>query len=224
MNWRQSCIGLIPCLNEEAAIGPVVVGVHQYIDRILVVDDGSSDGTARTARANGAEVLQHPVPMGKGGALADGFRRARDEGFAWALTLDGDGQHAPGDIPKFFRAAEESQAALIVGNRMSSAQSMPAVRRWVNQWMSRRLSRLAGRELPDSQCGFRLVRLDAWNRLNLHTRHFEIESEMLMGFIKAGHEVVFVPVEVIYKSEQSKIHPLRDTIRWFRWLRSARKR
>jgi glycosyltransferase involved in cell wall biosynthesis len=188
-----------------------------------VVDDGSIDATAKVARAAGAEVIRQATPMGKGTALAAGLTRARDEGFAWALTLDGDGQHAPSDIPKFFRAAEAGKAALIVGNRMPAAHSMPTVRRWVNQWMSRRLSRLAGRELPDSQCGFRLIRLDVWNRLNLHTRHFEIESEMLLGFIRAGHEVVFVPVEVIYKSERSKIHPVRDTFRWFQWFRSARK-
>jgi hypothetical protein len=82
---------------------------------------------------------------------------------------------------------------------------------------------LAGRELPDTQCGFRLVRLASWQALNLQTRHFEIESEMLMEFIRAGQGVGFVPIEVIYKSEQSKIHPVRDTVRWFRWLRSLRR-
>ena len=223
MNWRQSCIGLIPCLNEEAAVGEVVRGVRGFVDRVLVIDDGSTDATSAVAQAAGSEVARHPRPRGKGAALATGLSRAVEGGFAWALTLDGDGQHAPGDIPKFFQAAEAESLGLVIGNRMSSIHSMPRIRRWVNQWMSRRLSRLAGRELPDTQCGFRLVRLASWQALNLQTRHFEIESEMLMEFIRAGQGVGFVPIEVIYKSEQSKIHPVRDTVRWFRWLRSLRR-
>lgn len=224
MNWRQSCVGLIPCLNEEATVGRVVSGVREFLDRVLVVDDGSTDATAQAARSAGGEVIGHAAPMGKGRALAAGLSRARDDGFSWALALDGDGQHAPLDIPKFFRAAESGNAALVVGNRMASARSMPWVRRWVNQWMSRRLSRLAGREFPDSQCGFRLIRIDAWDALKLRTEHFEIESEMLVGFVRAGHEVRFVPVEVIYQSERSKIHPIRDAVRWFRWLRLTKTR
>jgi len=223
MNWRQSCMALLPCLNEAAAVGRVVAAVREFVDCVLVVDDGSSDGTSDVARAAGAEVIRHPTPMGKGFALAAGLDRAREREFAWVLTLDGDGQHAPADIPRFFQAAEAGGAALVVGNRMGAAHSMPVIRRWVNRWMSRRLSRLAGRDLPDSQCGFRLIRVDVWNRLGLHTRHFEIESEMLMGFVRAGQGVAFVPVQVIYKTEQSKIHPWRDTIRWFRWFRSARR-
>jgi hypothetical protein len=90
----------------------------------------------------------------------------------------------------------------------------------VNRWMSRQLSRIAGLSLPDSQCGFRLVNLEAWAVLPIQTQHFEIESEVLLAFISAGHRVEFVPIRVIYKNEQSKIHPLHDAIRWFRWKRS----
>jgi glycosyltransferase involved in cell wall biosynthesis len=223
MNWHQRCIGVIPCLNEEAAIGRVVQGARDFVDTVLVIDDGSTDGTSEAARSAGAEVIRHAVPRGKGAALVAGLTQADQRGFSWALTLDGDGQHSPGDIPEFFRAAEGGTAALIVGNRMAAAQRIPVIRRWVNRWMSRRLSRLAGRELPDTQCGFRLIRVLTWTALDLRTRHFEIESEMLMEFIRTGQEVAFVPIEVIYKSEQSKIHPLRDTLRWFRWLRSMKK-
>ena len=91
-----------------------------------------------------------------------------------------------------------------------------------NRWMSRRLSRLARCELPDSQCGFRLVRLEAWKQADLHTTGFEIESEMLIAFIAAGFSVAFVPIEVIYKQRPSKIHPVVDSWRWWRWWRSAR--
>jgi len=100
---------------------------------------------------------------------------------------------------------------------MANAGEMPFVRRFVNRWMSRRLSKATGRMLPDSQCGFRLMNLDAWSGQMITTNHFQIESEVVVAFIAAGHCVEFVPIRVIYKNEQSKIHPLRDTVRWFRW-------
>jgi hypothetical protein len=89
--------------------------------------------------------------------------------------------------------------------------------------MSERLSQIAGKNLPDTQCGFRLIDLDAWSQLDLQTTHFEIESELALSFAAAGHAIEFVPIEVIYKNERSKIHPVRDTVRWFRWWRKARQ-
>ena len=172
----------------------------------------------------GAEVIRHDSPQGKGAALRAGWRRAVERGVAWALSMDGDGQHAAADIATFLTSAELGGAALVVGNRMSNADAMPWLRRQVNRWMSRRLSRVAGAELPDSQCGFRLMRLDVWRRLELHTTHFEIESEVLLAFVAAGQPVEFVPIQVIYKSEQSKISPWRDAWRWFRWLAAGRGR
>ncbi len=101
---------------------------------------------------------------------------------------------------------------------------MPWVRRCVNRWMSRQLSRLAKRALPDSQCGFRLVNLEALASLRLRTANFEIESELLLEFVLAGCQVEFVPVRVIYKAERSKIHPVQDSLRWWRWWRQVRMR
>jgi glycosyltransferase involved in cell wall biosynthesis len=215
---------VIPCLNEAASIGPLVQAVRRHIPTVFVVDDGSSDATGAAGREAGAEVLRHESPRGKGAALRTGWQRARDKGFGWALALDGDGQHSPEDIPAFFECAARTLAALVVGNRMEEATLMPWLRRVVNRWMSRRLSRAAGVPLPDSQCGFRLMNLAAWAVLPIRTEHFEIESEVLLEFVAAGHHVEFVPIRVIYKSDQSKIQPWRDTVRWFRWRRRARRR
>jgi glycosyltransferase involved in cell wall biosynthesis len=217
MDWRANCVAVIPCLNEDMTIVSVVQGVRNYVDAVIVVDDGSNDRTGALSQPAGAEVLRNPVSLGKGAALRAGWTQAHRRGFAWALTMDGDGQHAPEDIPALFRCAEESSAALVVGNRMPDCAHMPWLRRVVNRWMSRRLSLAAGRPLPDSQCGFRLMKLDAWASVCLTTSHFEIESELLLAFVAAGLGVEFVPVRAIYKSEQSKIHPLRDTMRWLRW-------
>jgi glycosyltransferase involved in cell wall biosynthesis len=217
MDWPAHCGVVVPCLNEAATIEPLVVAVRKLLPTVIVVDDGSTDATAELAARAGASVIRHQRRRGKGAALAAGWSRAREAGFTWALSMDGDGQHAPADIPAFLACAQLNGAELIVGNRMADPRGMPPLRRWVNRWMSERISRLTGHTLPDTQCGFRLMRLDAWARVHLQADHFEIESELLCKFIAAGYGVGFVPVRVIYRNEQSKIQPVRDTRRWFRW-------
>ena len=219
VNWPQQCAVVIPCRNEARAIASLLLEVRVHLPHVFVVNDGSTDDTAAQAAGAGAEVVAGVGTPGKGAALRAGWQRAREQGFAWALCMDGDGQHAAADISAFLACAETTAASLVVGNRMNHAEQMPWLRRLVNRWMSRRLSGLAGRELPDSQCGFRLLRLDALDRVVLRADQFEIESEQLLAFLAAGERVEFVPVQVIYRTEQSKIHPFRDTVRWFRWRR-----
>ena len=217
MDWTRKCATVIPCLNEAATIGKVVTGVRRHLPTVLVVDDGSLDSTARDAARAGAEVIRLSRNTGKGAALRVGWQQARDRGFTWALNLDGDGQHAPDEIPKFFASVERTRAVMVIGNRMDRAEAMPWLRRRVNRWMTRRLSRLTGVPLADSQCGFRLLNLDVAARLPLSTEHFEIESELLVAFLATDCRVAFVPVQAIYKSNPSKIHPLVDGWRWVRW-------
>lgn len=217
-----NCCIIVPCLNEARVIGALVRSLHQHLPAVLVVDDGSTDGTAEAAEAAGATVLRHDSPQGKGAALATAWHWAGQNGFEWTLMLDGDGQHAPEDVPAFLKAAMPGPAKLIVGNRMESPGTMPWLRRWANRWLSARLSELAGVDLPDSQCGFRLVHLPTLRGLDLRTRHFEIESEMCVAFARAGHRITFVPVQVRYGCECSKISPLRDYWRWWRWYQAMR--
>jgi glycosyltransferase involved in cell wall biosynthesis len=197
-----------------------VSAVRHHLPKVFVVDDGSTDGTADKAAAAGAEVLWHHTNRGKGAALRTGWQRAREQGFHWSLTLDGDGQHASDDIPAFFNCAETTGATLVIGNRMNRRETMPWLRCQVNRWMTRQLSVLAGMTLADSQCGFRLVNLDALARTQLTTNCFEIESELLLAFIAMGFKVEFVPIQIIYKSSASKIHPLVDSWRWLQWWRA----
>ncbi len=217
MDWTRQCAAVIPCFNEAANIGEVVAGVRRHLPSVIVVDDGSTDDTAARAAGAGAEVIRHTANRGKGAALQTGWGHAHKREFGWALTMDGDGQHSPEDIPAFFARAENSGASLVIGNRMNQSEGMPWLRRQVNRWMTRRLSHRVGAPLADSQCGFRLVNLDALSRLQLAANRFEIESEMLVVFLATRHKVEFVPIQVIYKSCPSKIHPLVDTWRWFRW-------
>jgi hypothetical protein len=218
IDWPRRCAAVISCFNEAERIGPLLTRVRRHLPHIVVVDDGSTDPTAEIARHGGASVVRLAENGGKGAALRTGWRRARKEGFSWVLMLDGDGQHAPEDAPGFFECASRSGALLVIGNRMSRAEAMPWVRRRVNIWMSRRISALTGVALPDSQCGFRLAHLETLLGLPLATTHFEIESEMLAAFLAAGQRVEFVPVQTIYHAGPSRIRPVRDAVRWWRWL------
>jgi glycosyltransferase involved in cell wall biosynthesis len=221
--WRTACAVVVPCFNEAATIGNVVADVKPFLPNVIVVDDGSTDLTARVAKNSGAEILSLKTNSGKGAALRAGWKLAAEKKFDWVLMLDGDGQHSATDISIFFEQAENSSAKLIVGNRMRNAAVIPLLRRFVNRWMSQRLSKLTGMKLPDSQCGFWLAHLPTLLNLPLAANHFEIESEMLVAFAAARQKIEFVPVEAIYKSRASKIHPLTDTIRWLRWRLAQKK-
>lgn len=223
MQRQSSCAAVIPCHNEAATIAVIVAATRGQVALVIVVDDGSTDDTATLAERAGAHVIRHDQCRGKGAALKAGLQCAREQGFVSVLTLDGDGQHAPDNIPDFFAAAARHAVPLVIGNRMGEARKMPWLRRWVNRVMSLILSRMAGQPLPDSQCGFRMIDLKVWSSLRIEARHFEFESEMVLAFARAGHAIEFVPVQVIYRGEHSKISPVRDTLRWCRWLIHARR-
>jgi glycosyltransferase involved in cell wall biosynthesis len=219
----NACAVVIPCYNESQCIGVLVGEVRRHLPTVIVVDDGSTDGTGQLAAAAGARVVAHERNSGKGAALKKGLSTAASLGFEYGLTMDGDGQHRPEDIPALLECAERTGAALVVGNRMQNAQEIPWLRRAVNRWMSRRISRTAGRPLPDTQCGFRLVQLECYSKQTLRTDHFEIESEILLEFVRAGRRVEFIPIRTVGRSHRSKIRPVADTWRWLRWWRSVRK-
>jgi glycosyltransferase involved in cell wall biosynthesis len=223
MDWPAQCAVVIPCRNEAATIENLVREVRQILPTVLVIDDGSTDATPVLAARAGATVIRHERVLGKGAALDRGAEHAQQLGFAWILLMDGDGQHSPAEIPAFLDCAARTGAALVVGDRMWNPDGMPPLRRFVNGWMSRKLSRLAGHLLPDTQCGFRLAKAEVWREVAPRTLHFEIESEVLLGFLAGGHRIEFVPIRAIYKAERSKIHPIHDTWRWFRWLWSRRR-
>jgi glycosyltransferase involved in cell wall biosynthesis len=212
-----NCAAVIPCFNEARHIAAVVRAVREHVPHVLVVDDGSADATSDEAISAGAEVLRNRVNEGKGVSLARALKTLRGRGFTWALTLDGDGQHAAEDIPAFLAEAARGDDALLIGNRMADTAAMPPLRRFANRWASARLSRRAGVALPDTQCGFRMIRLDAWSSVALTTARFEYESEIILAFVKAGHRVGFIPVRTIYADEESKFHPVYDAARWLRW-------
>ena len=217
MIGTSNCAAVIPCLNESASITALVWAVRRQLPATFVVDDGSADATAQLAENAGAIALRHTKNLGKGAALQTGLAHAAKLGFEWAVTLDGDGQHAPEDLPALFCCAEMTGAKMVVGNRMGEAQKMPWLRRAVNRAMSLMLSRRAGKFLPDTQSGFRLIHLPTWATLLLDAKKFEVESEMLLAFLAAGGRVEFAPVQTLRSNRASHICPLADTLRWLAW-------
>lgn len=217
MDPAEHCLVLIPCRDEAATIGAIVREVLVCLPQVLVLDDGSRDGTGVAAREAGAEVLRL-AGSGKGLALRAGMDVALGRGFSWVLTLDGDGQHLPAEIPRLLDCQRETRADLVIGNRMAGAGAMPALRRRVNRLMSALISGLCGEAIPDSQCGFRLVRLDRQMLASLRAEHFEIESDLLMAAARADWRVAHTRVSTVYHGGGSHIRPMMDTVRWLGWL------
>ena len=207
---------VIPALNVAATIGPLVCAIRTAGWPVCVVDDGSGDGSGVAAAAAGAHVITHPVNRGKGCALMSGFRYALDRGYGAVITMDGDGQHDPAELAAFVAAAEG--ADLVIGNRMHNASAMPFIRRLTNRMMSAILSRQCGLRIPDSQCGYRLIRCPWLQRLPLSSSRYDLESEILIRAARRGAVIVSVPIRVIYRDQRSHIRPCRDTLRFLHLL------
>jgi glycosyltransferase involved in cell wall biosynthesis len=217
---RTNVAALIPCYFEEKRIRDVAARAHAQLDTVLVVDDGSTDGTEREARAAGVDVIRHTVNQGKGAAIKTGLRElSARPGIEYALILDGDGQHLPEEIPHFIEAANRTHDPMLVGNRMSDTRKMPFVRKLTNRYMSWQISRVCGQEVPDTQCGFRMIHRDLAPALAaIETTKFDYETEMLVVASRRGCRIGAVPISTIYGDEKSKIHPVRDTVRFYKMM------
>ncbi|MBE0564641.1 MAG: glycosyltransferase family 2 protein [Krumholzibacteria bacterium] len=209
---------ILPALNAARFL-PDVIGHIQRLHpdlRVLVVDDGSQDGTADAARAAGAEVSIHEVNRGKGEALKTGYAWALREGLDWVFTMDSDGQHLPQEMQLFLDAVAGGTLDVVVGTRMARTEGMPWLRLMTNRFTSRVVSRLAGCPIPDSQNGFRLYRVRLLGGVRLRTKRYDSESEILVRLARRGARIGAVPVSTVYGDETSSINPLVDTGRFFR--------
>jgi len=211
---------VIPAYHEEKHIVDVVWRTRQKLDDVLVVDDGSGDKTADRARAAGAQVIIHEQNRGKGETIKTGLRHWLERNVDFVVILDADGQHRPEEIDRFVEAAlSAEEPELIVGNRMKDLSSMPRLRQFVNRWMSQRISAVCGQEIPDTQCGFRMLHKHLIPELLGGAARFDYESEMLIIACRKGFRIDSVPISTVYSDEVSSIHPVRDTIRFFKLMR-----
>ncbi|HYK95419.1 MAG TPA: glycosyltransferase family 2 protein [Candidatus Dormibacteraeota bacterium] len=205
-------LAVIPAHDESGRIERVVEGVRRHLDAI-VVDDGSSDDTAVRAEAAGARVVRQAPNRGKGAALRAGFAAALADGAEAVVTLDGDGQHDPAEIPTFLDAFERRRAAslpteLIVGKR--SFSRMPPVRRLANWLGTAGLSGALGLWIDDNQSGYRLIgRRLMRATLDSVEQSFAFEVEMIAICLREGWPIDWVPIRTIYGDERSHIQPMR---------------
>jgi len=208
---------IVPAYEAAAALEEVLRGIlaHLAPRSVIVVDDGSHDATAAIAHQMGVQLLQHAQNRGKGAALLTGFRAAREAGFTHVLTVDADGQHPPACIPLFLAA--KPGAEIVLGNRLADPSAMPRSRLLSNRATAAVLSALAGQEIIDGQCGYRLLALGALSGLPLRSRGFMLESELLVRASRNGARITHVPIPCVYGAESSHIHVARDTLR-FLWL------
>ncbi|MGI6483690.1 MAG: glycosyltransferase family 2 protein [Methanobacterium sp.] len=204
---------IIPAYNEEKTIGSVVLGTQQHVSRVIVVDDGSSDQTSQIAKLAGAEVLVHPVNQGKGAALKTGFEAAKDSKII--VTLDSDGQHDTGLIPKLVKPIQDDEADVVNGSRYLHGKDddTPAYRR-VGQNVLDAATNISGHlKITDSQSGFRAFAGHTIPVFGFHSSGYTIESEMLIDAANAGLRIMEVEIEAIYgEDSHHKANPVKHGV------------
>lgn len=209
---------VIPAHNEARTIGPLVGTIRALGHDCIVIDDGSVDKTGVLATQAHAVVLKTSAKSGKGNALKIGFDYALNNGYEALIAMDGDGQHSPSDIAAFVACYQNTGADIVSGNRLNNPQGMPAVRLATNHFMSWLISIFCRQHIPDTQCGFRLIKTKVLRAIKLESSDFEIETEVLIKASKKGFKIASVGIQTIYRDEVSKIQPVRDTVRFMAYL------
>ncbi len=220
---RSQTAAVIPAYQDEKHIGDIVRRTRERLYHVLVVDDGSSDHTAQRARDAGAEVIVHDQNRGKGEAIKTGLGYWMDREVMWVSLLDSDGQHLPEEIDRFLTAAGATQLTFFIGNRMNNLTGMPFIRRVVNRYMSRQISRVCGQEIPDTQCGFRMLHRQLIPQLLGGGDRFDYDTEVLIIASRKSYRITSVPITTVYSDQVSKIRPLRDAIRFLKLMWRYRK-
>jgi glycosyltransferase involved in cell wall biosynthesis len=198
-------IVVIPAYNEERFIGSVVLSAHKYADKVVVVDDGSSDATADIARAAGAIVVRHEQNLGKGVALNTGFRKARELYPEAVVTIDADGQHLPDQTMDVVTPVLEHQADIVVGSRYLEQKSQVPGHRILGHLLFNMISnKISGISLTDSQSGFRAFSQRALRSITFRSNGFSAESEM--QFLAREHDLkmIEVPITILYRDKPKR--------------------
>ena len=207
-------IAVIPALNEARRVGNVVAAAKKYVDTVIVVDDGSTDGTGEAARQAGAEVVRHGENGGAGAATMTGIEAARRMGATAVVTLDADEQHDPADIPRLLKPIADDTADIVFGNRFGRMDAspedrargklgkqrnrIPLIRRIFNG-IGNLVTLLATRKwVQDSQSGYKVFGPRALAQVDLRMRGFEFCTEIVREAAQHQWRITAVPTKVIY--------------------------
>ncbi len=192
-------VAVIPAYNEATQIADVIQNTSAFVDRVVVVDDGSHDDTARIARQAGATVIQHPINRGLGATLGTGIKAARRLGGEVIITLDADGQHLPHEIPLFIEAIKERGHDAVLGSRMIELKGNMPLKRRVYQRIGNVLTyALFGLFVSDSQSGFRAFSGKAADVLEIRTDRMEVSSEIVAEIRRRAFNWTEVPITAVY--------------------------
>ncbi|MEP7061349.1 MAG: glycosyltransferase family 2 protein [Betaproteobacteria bacterium] len=205
---------LIPAYNEASTLSEILRGVLVHESRVLVVDDGSTDGTADSIADLAVDVIRHSRNIGKSASLVDGFAWALDRNASRVLTMDGDGQHRAADIARLLHAADAYPRAIIIGARIRRTECAPPSRRLANRLADFGVSWAVGRRVLDSQSGQRVYPASLLRALDLRRLSrgsFTLESEIIIEAARLGYATVSVPIDAIYDplARKSYFRPAR---------------
>jgi glycosyltransferase involved in cell wall biosynthesis len=201
-NTNKRTLAVVPCYNEEFTIGSIVLKAKRHLDKVLVIDDGSTDDTAKIAKEAGAIVISHKKNGGKGAGIKTGFKYALANGFDYVVTLDGDGQHNPDEIPTVLGDILNGECDISIGLRSGNGTEMPMWRRIGKRVLDYTTSFGNGGYLTDSQSGFRVFNKKAVKALTprLNGNEFSVESEQLIIAHDLGLKVAHKNVTCKYKN------------------------
>ncbi|MCF7875238.1 MAG: glycosyltransferase family 2 protein [Candidatus Omnitrophica bacterium] len=210
---------IIPAYNEADNLGKFLTRIKEKNLSILVVDDGSVDNTYQVAKRYADIVIKNQRNFGKGLSLRKGIGYLiNNKYFDCIITMDADSQHSPDDLDKFIQEAKQG-SLFVIGNRMKNSANMPKARVITNYFMSWLISKIVRQRIPDSQCGYRLIKREVIEKLTIRTKKFEIESEILINASKLGYLIKSIPIKTIYhKNTSSKIKPISDAFRFIKFI------
>jgi glycosyltransferase involved in cell wall biosynthesis len=205
----QEVTAVIPAYNEQLSVGSIALQARKFVDRVIVVDDGSTDNTAEIVELAGVELIKHEKNMGKGVALRTGFEAAKNSDII--ITLDADGQHKISDIPKLLKPIKEGKADIVNGSRYINGddKDTPVYRRFGQKVLDVATNINANVNVTDSQSGFRAFSKKTLSVFRFEQKGYGIESEMLIEASQADFKIKEVEIDVRYDLDGSKENPLR---------------
>jgi glycosyltransferase involved in cell wall biosynthesis len=193
-------VACIPAFNEENSIKQIIERTSKYVDKVVVCDDGSFDNTSLKATESGAHVIKHKKNLGKGAALQSLFQYAKDSDTDLMITIDGDGQFLPEEIPKLIDPIRNNNFDIVIGNRFDSETDMPSYRKIGNKFFDKMTNLSIDLPVNDTQSGFRAYSKNAINAINFSTNGFGADSEILINAAKKGLKITEEKITVIYNT------------------------